>query len=125
MRIRMDAAGLIASIVVACGGLDFPGGSPLSWVGVFSISARASEAIVARADTCSWNYVDWEEMSEDERTAWQTLGWTASLWGLDDPATQPASSQKDWRELSKNQRSAALRLGYRQNTWDHEKCKKP
>ena len=124
MRTRMDAAGLIASIVVACGGLTFSGGSPLSWISVFSLSARASEAIVARADTCGWNDAGWYDMTEEERTAWRTLGWTSQMWESEDPATQAPSSSQEWKSLSERERSAARQLGYGQNSGDNEKCVK-
>lgn len=123
VRIRMHAAGLVASIMLPLGASIVPGGPALSLTGVFSIDARASETIVARADVCSWNDVGWQEMSEDERNAWQILGWTDKLWELDQPAMQPPSSSKAWADLSENERAAARRLGYRSSTWDRDNCK--
>ena len=61
-------------------------------------------------------------MSEEQRNAWRTLGWTDQMWGSEGPA-QPASDSKAWTDLSQDERGAAQRLGYRPNTWDADNCR--
>jgi hypothetical protein len=114
---------LFASIALALGALMVPGGHTLSWTSVFSIDAHASQTIRGRADVCRWNNISWQEMSEDQRKAWQVLGWTDQMWESDQPAQQPPSSSKEWVELSDNERAAAQFLGYRRGSWDNENCR--
>lgn len=102
---RMGAAGMIASIMLACGG------------------AVVAPSDAPAADTCRWNDVGWSEMTDEERAAWRTLGWTGQMWDSDDPATQAPSSSEEWRSLSERERSAARQLGYGPNAWDHERCR--
>jgi hypothetical protein len=123
VRTRMYAAGLIISIMAPFGGLLVPENSVLSRAGVFSFEAQAAGTIHARASVCRWNVVDWQAMSDQQKNAWQTLGWNEQMWESDAPA-EPASNSKAWAELSENERTAAQLLGYRRNTWDADNCAK-
>ena len=122
VRTRIWAVGLIVSTMAPFGGLLIPANSPLSRAGVFSFGARAAGTIHARANVCRWNAVDWQAMSDQQKNAWQTLGWNEQMWESDAPA-EPASNSKAWVELSENERAAAQLLGYRPNTWDANNCR--
>ena len=119
---KTSAIGLILSIVAPFGGLLVPENSLLSRAGVFSFEARAAGTIHARANMCRWNVVDWQAMSDQQKNAWQTLGWNEQMWESDAPA-EPASNSKAWVELSENERTAAQRLGYTHISWDADNCK--
>ena len=60
-------------------------------------------------------------MSDQQKTAWQALGWNEQIWESDAPA-EPASNSKAWAELSENEQAAARLLGYKANTWDSDVC---
>jgi hypothetical protein len=121
MRTKMYAVALIASIMAPFGALSIPDNLLLSGARVFSFNARAAEAIRGRSNACRWNNVGWQDMSEEERGAWRTLGWTGQMWESDG-SVQAASDSKAWTDLSQNERAAARRLGYTHNTWDADKC---
>ena len=123
VRTRVCAVGLFVSIVAPFGGLLVPENSVLSRADVFSFEAQAAGMIHARANVCRWNAVDWQAMSDQQKNAWQTLGWNEQMWESDAPA-EPASDSKAWAELSENERAAAQLLGYRPNTWDADNCAK-
>ncbi len=124
MRIQRNATWLVASTMVLFGGFIVPHQPVLSWAKIFSTDAQASETIVARADVCSWNDVSWRDMSDDEKKAWETLGWTWQMWDAEEAGPQPPSSSKGWVELSEDERAAARRLGYKRRTWDADNCMK-
>ena len=61
-------------------------------------------------------------MSDQQKNAWQTLGWNEQMWELDAPA-EPGSNMKSWTELSEDEQAAAQSLGYTRHTWDAENCR--
>jgi hypothetical protein len=122
VRTRTYAVGLFLLFVAPFVGLLVPENSLLSRAGVFSFEARAAGTIHARANVCRWNAVDWQAMSDQQKNAWQTLGWNEQMWESDAPA-EPASNSKAWVELSENERTAAQRLGYTHISWDADNCK--
>ena len=124
MRIQKNSSGLNASTMLVLGALIVLSQPVLSWTSIFSTEARASQTIVARADVCSWNDVSWRDLSDDEKKAWETLGWTWQMWDAEEGGSQPASSSKGWVELSDDERAAARRLGYKRRTWDADNCVK-
>jgi len=121
MRTRIYAAGLIASILLPFCGQLVPENPLLSEGGLFSLDARAAEAIRTRANGCRWNNLDWQDMSAEQRNAWRTLGWTDQMWDSQRPV-QAASDSKAWADLSENERAAARWLGYTPNSWDADNC---
>jgi len=66
---------------------------------------------------CVWEGLDWNQMSEDERQAWETLGWSRALWETDN-SDGASSSSKAWSELTDKQRNAAAWLGYTAQNWE-------
>jgi hypothetical protein len=120
-RTRMYAIGLIV-LIMAFGGFLVPENSVVSRAGVFSLEAQAAEKIRARANVCRWNAVDWQAMSDQQKSAWRTLGWNEQMWESEARA-EPASNSKAWAELTENERAAAQWLGYTHNTWDADNCK--
>ena len=99
------AVGLIV-LIMAFGGLLVPENSLVWRAGVFSLEAQAAGKIRARANVCWWNAVDWQAMSDQQKSAWRTLGWNEQMWKSDARA-EPASNSKAWAELSENERAAA------------------
>jgi hypothetical protein len=63
----------------------------------------------------------WDDMKEDQKTAWSTLGWTRESWNRQQP---PASNNKYYGLLSSDEKAAARRLGYDAKSWDESKLKK-
>jgi hypothetical protein len=82
--------------------------------------AEAAQGIRAVVTVCTWDELDWNEMSAAERRQWIVLGWSQGRWESDDENVYPASWSKDWDELSLNERSAAWTLGYTPRTWDSD-----
>ena len=105
VRTRICAVGLIV-LIMAFGGLLVPENSPVWRAGVFSLEAQAAGKIRARANVCWWNAVDWQAMSDQQKSAWRTLGWNEQMWKSDARA-EPASNSKASAELSENERAAA------------------
>jgi hypothetical protein len=124
MRMKIGAGGLAISISLACGGLIGLNGSAHSLTSELTRKALASEAIAirARANVCSWNNVEWKDLSQAERWAWMALGWTQQIWDSDAPNARASTDSKAWIELSPNERYAAQSLGYNQYNWDFGKC---
>ena len=91
-RTRTCAVGLILSAGAPFGGLLVPENS-VSGAGIFSFEARAAAPVHARASGCRWNGVEWQAMSDQQKTAWQALGWNEQIWESDTPA-EPASNSK-------------------------------
>lgn len=68
----------------------------------------------------SWNNGDWpacenkwfEDLTQEERRAAETLGWTKEAW-------DSQFKQHDWRELPENIRRAAVAAGYTEEKWKH------
>jgi hypothetical protein len=82
--------------------------------------AEAARGIRPVATVCTWDELDWAEMSDAERRQWVVLGWSQGRWDTDDENAFPASWSKDWDELSLNERAAAWALGYTPNAWDSD-----
>jgi hypothetical protein len=67
------------------------------------------------AHVCAWDALDWDELYDPEKKAFETLGWSRDNWNSDNGA---ASSSKDWSELTYNERTAAQALGYNETNWE-------
>jgi len=67
------------------------------------------------AHVCAWDALDWDELYDPEKKAFETLGWSRDNWNSDNGA---ASSSKDWSELTYNERNAAQALGYNETNWE-------
>jgi hypothetical protein len=86
-----------------------------------SPAARAATALPAQpsgirhvAHVCAWDALDWDELSDPEKKAFETLGWSSDNWN----SGNAASSSKDWSDLTRNERNAAQALGYNEKNWD-------
>jgi hypothetical protein len=79
--------------------------------------ARPAPQIRSVVSVCVWEGLDWNQMSEDERQAWETLGWSPALWETDNSGGA-SSSSKDWSELTPKERNAAAWLGYTAQNWE-------
>jgi hypothetical protein len=80
-------------------------------------TAAHADGILFIGKVCDWEAYDWDEMSSNERQAWQILGWNRALWDSDNSNAVPSSS-KDWSELTVNERKAARGLGFTPQTWE-------
>jgi hypothetical protein len=78
-RTRVCAVGLIVSIIAPFGGLFVPDNSLLSRAGIFAFDEQAAGKNRAQASVCSWNAIDWQAMSDQQKNAWQTLGERANV----------------------------------------------
>lgn len=66
------------------------------------------------AHVCAWDALDWDELFDPEKKAFETLGWSSENWN----SGSAASASKDWSELTSNERNAAQSLGYNEKNWD-------
>ena len=67
------------------------------------------------ASVCAWDGFDWDQLSNAERQAWETLGWSRARW---ETGKDASSSSRDWSELSDTERNAAGRLGFAADNWN-------
>jgi hypothetical protein len=79
--------------------------------------ARPAPQIRSVVSVCVWEGFDWNQMSEDERQAWETLGWSHAVWEADNSGGA-SSSSKAWSELTDKERNAAAWLGYTAGNWE-------
>jgi hypothetical protein len=81
--------------------------------GSLDISAWAAKNV------CEYQQYDWEELSTAEKSAWQTLGYSAQMW---DKGRDSSSADEDWDELTPAEKKAAQSLGYTKSSWDNGHC---
>jgi hypothetical protein len=79
--------------------------------------ATPAPQIRSVVSVCVWEGLDWNQMSDDERQAWETLGWSRALWETDN-SDGASSSSKAWSELTGKERNAAAWLGYTAQNWE-------
>lgn len=77
-------------------------------------SAAYADTIRSVANICDWATLGWDQLSDAERQAFQTLGWSGAIWQSN---TAPASSSKNWSELTPEERNAAQALGFNEPNW--------
>jgi len=71
------------------------------------------------ADDEYWNEFNWDDLTEEQKKIWVTLGWTMETWDAETgDFTRPDSASKSWNELSDEERKAANALGYNEETWN-------
>ena len=89
----------------------FPRSQPASPAPALTAQAK----IRSVAHVCAWDALDWDELYDDERKAFETLGWSADNWNAQ---ISGATSSKDWSELTPKERNAAQALGYNAQNWE-------
>jgi hypothetical protein len=77
--------------------------------------AAQPKGIRSVAHVCAWDALDWDELYDPERKAFEILGWSRDNWNSRYGA---ASSSKDWSELTRKERNAAQALGYNEQNWE-------
>jgi hypothetical protein len=77
-------------------------------------SAAFADTIRSVGNVCDWLALSWDQLSDAEKQAFQTLGWSGAIWGSN---TVPASSSKNWSDLSSEERNAAQALGFNEQNW--------
>ena len=75
----------------------------------------AQATICSVAHVCAWDALDWDELYDGERKAFEILGWSRDNWNSQ---VGSARSSKDWSELTREQRNAAQALGYSAQNWE-------
>jgi hypothetical protein len=83
--------------------------------GLASPLAAQPEGIRSVAHVCAWDALDWDELYDAEKKAFEVLGWSRDNWNSRNGA---ASSSKDWSELTRNEKNAAQVLGYNAQNWE-------
>jgi hypothetical protein len=83
--------------------------------GAMTTLAPQPGGIRSVAHVCAWDALDWDELYDPEKKAFETLGWSRDNWNSDNGA---ASSSKDWSELNYKERNAAQALGYNETNWE-------
>ena len=71
-------------------------------------SAAYADTIRSVAKICDWAALHWDQFSDAEKQAFQTLGWSGAGW---ESNTAPASYSKNWSELTSEEKNAAQALG--------------
>lgn len=77
-------------------------------------SAAYADTIRSVANTCDWVALGWDQLSDAERQAFQTLGWSSAIWGSN---AVPAASSTNWSDLTSEERNAAQALGFNEQNW--------
>jgi len=92
----------------------------LALAGLIVLPLVAEAQDLPRSDPETYYYsVDYDELTEEERTLWATLGWDEEAWSAEEsPADWPATEWTNWAGLSAEQHNALAMLGYDQETWD-------
>ena len=117
---KIVSVGLVCLWLGACNETANPSPAPASF---FPRSQPASPApaltaqakIRSVANVCAWDALDWDELYDDERKAFEILGWSRDNWNSQNGG---ATSSKDWSELTPKERNAAQALGYNAQNWD-------
>jgi hypothetical protein len=91
------------------------GGSAALLGGIFA--APAANGIRNLGHVCNWETQDWDDLSNAEREAFETLGWSRATWDGDNEGAASASG-KGWSQLTPKERKAAQSLGYGAQDWD-------
>jgi hypothetical protein len=92
-----------------------PNTSPIAYTGTVTALATQPSGIRSVAHVSAWDALDWDELYDPEKAAFETLGWSRDNWNSVNGA---ASSSKDWSELTRKERNAAQALGYNEQNWD-------
>jgi hypothetical protein len=90
-------------------------GKPLA-AGNHQVKPRG-DGIRRVANVCVWDSFDWDQLSNAERRAWETLGWSRTIWQTNN-SSGALSSSKDWSELSNGERNSAASLGFNAHNWN-------
>lgn len=75
-----------------------------------------ADTIRSVANVCDWEALGWNQFSDAEKQAFQTLGWSEANWESN-TAAAPASSTKNWSELTPEEKTAAQALGFNEQNW--------
>jgi hypothetical protein len=105
------SVGIICLCLGACNTTNLLPAAP---VGAATASPAQPIGIRHVAHVCAWDALGWDELSDPEKKAFETLGWSSDNWS----SGNPASSSKDWSELTRNEKNAAQALGYNEKNWD-------
>ena len=110
------AMGKIVSvgIICLCLGACNTNLSPPAPAGATTALPAQPSGICSVAHVCAWDALDWDELFDPEKKAFETLGWSSANWN----SGNAASASKDWSELTSNERNAAQALGYNEKNWD-------
>ena len=79
------------------------------------IGSSLAQTVRKFSNVCSWNRLEWNQMTVTERNTWTKLGWNQTHW---DRNWTLRSEKLDWDELSEAERNAAEVLGYTERTWE-------
>jgi hypothetical protein len=83
--------------------------------GLATALAAQPSGIRSVAHVCAWDALDWEELYDPEKKAFETLGWSHDNWKSGNLAP---SASKDWSDLTHKERNAAIALGYNEKNWE-------
>ena len=108
---KIALLGIMCSCLGAC---NTTNQSPAS-AGAATALAGQPSGIRSVAHVCAWDAMDWGELYDPEKKAFETLGWSRDKWKSGSGA---ASGSKDWSELTRNERNAAQALGYNEKNWE-------
>ena len=109
---KIVSVGILCLCLGACNTTNL---SPTASTGTATALAAQPSGIRSVAHVCAWDALDWDELYDPEKKAFETLGWSRDHWNSGNLA--PAAS-KDWSELAPKERNAAQALGYNAQNWE-------
>jgi hypothetical protein len=112
------SAGKIVPLGIIClslGACNTTNLSPAASTGAATALAGQPSGIRSVAHVCAWDALDWDELYDSEKKAFETLGWSRDKWKSGNGA---ATGSKDWSELTRNERNTAQALGYNEKNWE-------
>jgi hypothetical protein len=109
---KIVSVGILRLCLGACNTTNL---SPAAPAGAATALAAQPSGIRSVAHVCAWDALDWDELYDPERKAFEILGWSRDNWSSQNGA---ASSSKDWSELTPKERHAAQSLGYNEKNWE-------
>ncbi len=105
------SVGIICLCLGACNTTNPPPAAP---VGAATATPAQPSGIRHVANVCAWDALGWNELSDPEKKAFESLGYSNENWS----SGNAAASSKEWSALTSNERNAAQALGYNQKNWD-------
>lgn len=86
-------------------------------LGSVLLSMGVAYNLMARTESvdCPSHDMSWTELTSQQQSLWETLGWNARAWDNDEA---PETDGKPFDELTAEQQNAAQALGFSRDAWN-------
>jgi len=108
---KISSVAILCLCLGACNTTNPPTASP---TGAATAIPAQPGGIRHVANVCAWEALGWADLSDPEKKAFGTLGFSSENWN----SGNSAASSKEWSALTGNERNAAESLGYNAKNWD-------